>query len=137
MRPKLVTPDKGAVWHVDYAKGSAPPSKARERLTEKAAKTHQTTRGPRRLSFQEAYSRRTTPTSQQRVLELYGRTKPPASEQVTLTRPGGPAGSFGSGPKRELKPTTDLGTADQKAAREDQLKRFNQRLKRSRPVARI
>lgn len=37
----------------------------------------QTTRGRRRLSFAEAYSRRTTPSSKARVMELYGRTRPP------------------------------------------------------------
>jgi hypothetical protein len=55
---------------------------------------HMTTRGPRRLSFAEAYSRRTTDTSRQRVLDLYGRSKPPAAGK---TRPGGPSGAFGTG----------------------------------------
>lgn len=36
-----------------------------------------TTRGKRRLSFREAYSRRTTDTSRARVLDLYGRSAPP------------------------------------------------------------
>jgi hypothetical protein len=58
------------------------------------SRTHETTRGPRRLSFAEAYSRRTTDTSRQRVLDLYGRSKPPAAGK---TRPGGPSGAFGTG----------------------------------------
>lgn len=40
-------------------------------------RTHQTTRGKRRLSYAEAYGRRTTDTSRARVMELYGRKKPP------------------------------------------------------------
>lgn len=40
-------------------------------------KKYQSTRGKRRLSFAEAYSRRTTDSSRKRVMALYGRTKPP------------------------------------------------------------
>lgn len=43
------------------------------------ARTHMTTRGKRRLSFREAYSRRTTDSSRARVLNLYGRSKPPSA----------------------------------------------------------
>lgn len=37
-------------------------------------RTHETTRGKRRLSFEEAYARRTTDTSRARVEKLYGKT---------------------------------------------------------------
>lgn len=56
---------------------------------------YRTTRGKRRLSFEEAYSRRTTDSSRQRVLELYGKTEPPKSRslapgEATLPRKNGP-----------------------------------------------
>lgn len=50
--------------------------KVTERLS-KQSRTQETTRGKRRLSFAQAYSRRTTDSSRARVLELYGKKKPP------------------------------------------------------------
>lgn len=41
-------------------------------------RTHQTTRGKRRLSFEEAYERRSNDSSRARVEELYGKTATPA-----------------------------------------------------------
>lgn len=89
---------------------------------------HQTTRGLRRLSFRQAYSRRTTDSSRARVLKLYGRDKPPVGHRGTLTRPGGPAGSFGRGTKpsipkvgqrgsRRIHKPVATGSPEQQAAR--------------------
>lgn len=48
---------------------------------------HMTTRGPRRLSYGEAFSRRTTDTSRQRVMKLYGRSKPPTTPSTVDRAP--------------------------------------------------
>lgn len=55
---------------------------------ERGGKRFSTIRGPHRMSFRQAYSRRTTDTSRARVMELYGRTKPPSQQQGRV-----PAGS--------------------------------------------
>lgn len=47
-------------------------------------RTHQTTRGKRRLSFNEAVGRRTTESSIARVEELYGKKATPAQKQAAL-----------------------------------------------------
>ena len=73
----------------------------------KLPRKHQTTRGLRRLSFRQAYSRRTTDTSRARVLKLYGRSKPP-SPQIPKV------GDQGS--RRIHKPVA-TGSPEQQAAR--------------------
>lgn len=73
----------------------------------KLPRKHQTTRGLRRLSFRQAYSRRTTDSSRARVLKLYGRSKPP-SPQIPKV------GDQGS--RRIHKPVA-TGSPEQQAAR--------------------
>ena len=47
---------------------------------------YKTERGQRRLSFAQAYARRTTDSSRQRVLDLYGRSKPPSLAAETRAK---------------------------------------------------
>lgn len=65
-------------------------------------RTHETTRGKRRLSFREAFSRRTTDTSRARVLKLYGRSAPPKGYGGTRSFMPVPSGG---GPKPTPMPT--------------------------------
>lgn len=60
--------------------------KVTERLS-KQPRTQKTTRGKRRLTFEQAYGRRTTESSRQRVLELYGKKRPPKSYRGTAKFP--------------------------------------------------
>lgn len=55
---------------------------------ERGGKRFSTIRGPHRMSFRQAYSRRTTDTSRARVMELYDRTKPPSQPKARV--PAGP-----------------------------------------------
>jgi hypothetical protein len=86
---------------------------------------HMTTRGPRRLSFRQAYSRRTTDTSRARVLALYGRSKPPTP------RPGD------SGGRTIHKPVSPEQQAAMQRARVQKTRPPHLRRRRGRAVARV
>lgn len=84
-----------------------------ERELRAQPRTQQTTRGKRRLTYKQAYSRRSTDTSRARVMKLYGRAKPPKDFRGEAHRPtpvpadqvGRPKPPTSSGQSRDLQDT--------------------------------
>lgn len=67
------------------------------------APANPTTRGPHRMSYSEAFSRRTTDSSRNRVMALYGRKAPPRGQaDRTISQP-----VTGTGRGRKLTPSTN------------------------------
>jgi hypothetical protein len=112
---------------------------SRARLLSKQApeerkRTFETTRGKRRLSFEEAYARRSTDRSRQAVQELYGKSTAPSTENLTrFKRAYGPKGyqpSQTTTPGQT--PTTPSATTTPTSSPDRQRRTLTQRIRRTR-----
>jgi hypothetical protein len=96
---------------------------------------HETDKGLRRLSYKEAYSRRTTDSSRARVMDLYNRTAPPTAPKPSpfdrrnrkqptrggkwpnVPRPGDKGGPIAIGPVRMNDPARAIAEARKRSSK--------------------